>query len=128
MPKEAHRPDKFANHVLSETIQAQFAETSKKIGDATIHAQNEFFKAFEEISRDVMTCATTEVEHGLKLSKKLTAARSVPDALAAYQEWISEGIDTRVDVARRFMTNGQRIMDTGTRLLSNGWSSVDADA
>ena len=126
MPKQAHRPDKFANHVLSETIQSQFAETSKKLGDATIHAQNEFFRAIEEMSRDAVTCATAEVEHGLKLSKKLNAAHSVTDAVAAYQEWLSEEISARADDARRFMANSQRIMDTGARLFSNGWSSVAA--
>jgi hypothetical protein len=124
MPKEENRHENFTNPVVSKSMQAQFAETSKKIGDATIHAQNEFFRAIEEMSRDVVTCATAEVEHGLKLSKKLNAAHSVPDALAAYHEWLSEEISARADDARRFMTNGQKIMDTGARLFSNGWSSV----
>ena len=35
-----------------------------------------------------MARATAEVELGLKLSRKLTDAHSVPDAFAAYQEWL----------------------------------------
>jgi hypothetical protein len=38
------------------------------------------------MSHDWMARATAEVELNLKLSKKLTAAHSVPDAVAAYQE------------------------------------------
>jgi hypothetical protein len=49
---------------------------------------SEFFNTLQEMSRDWM--ATAEVELNLKLSKKLTAAHSVPDAVAAYQEWLSE--------------------------------------
>ena len=75
-----------------------------------------------------MSCATAEVEISLKLSKKLTASHSVPDALAAYQEWLSEEISARAENARRLMTNSQKFMDTSTRLLSNGWSSVGASA
>jgi hypothetical protein len=42
------------------------------------------------MSRDWMARATAEVELGLKLSKNLSSAHSVPDAIAAYQEWLSE--------------------------------------
>ena len=51
---------------------------------------SEFFNALQEMSRDWMGRATAEVELGLTLSKKLTAAHSVPDAITAYQEWLSE--------------------------------------
>jgi hypothetical protein len=60
----------------------------------------------------------------VKLSNRLSAARSVPDAIAAYQEWLSEEMGARAEDARRLMSNGQKFMDTSTRLLSNGWSSV----
>ena len=56
---------------------------------------------------------------------RLSAARSVPDAIAAYQEWLSEEMEARAEDARRLMSNGQKFMDTSTRLLSNGWSSVN---
>ncbi len=128
MPKEEISSDHVTNPTVSKTAQAQFAETGKKIGEAALQAQNELFKALEEMGQEVMSCATAEVEIGLKLSKKLTAAHSVPDALAAYQEWLSEELSARAENARRLMTNSQKLMDTSTRLLSNGWSSVGASA
>ena len=84
---------------------------------------SEFFNALQEMSRDWMVRANAEVELGLKLSKKLTAAHSVPDALAAYQDWLSEEMSARAEDARLLMSNGQKIIDASSRLLSNSWTS-----
>ena len=85
---------------------------------------SEFFNALQEMSRDWMGRATAEVELGLTLSKKLTAAHSVPDAVAAYQEWLNEEMGARVEDARLLMSNGQKFMDTTSRFLSSGWTNA----
>jgi hypothetical protein len=81
---------------------------------------SEFFNALQEMSRDWMGRAT---ELGLKLSKKLTTAHSVPDAITAYQEWLSEEMNARAEDARLLMSNGQKIMDASSRLLSSSGTS-----
>lgn len=91
--------------------------------NASFQAQGEFFKTLQEMSRDWMACATAEFELGLKLSKNLIAAHSVPDAIAAYGEWLNEEIGARTEDARRLMSNGQKFLDTSSRLLTNGWTS-----
>jgi sugar-specific transcriptional regulator TrmB len=108
----------------SKTVEKQIAQTEKKIGDATLQAQNEFLKTLEEMNREVMSRMAAEVERGVKLSTKLSAARSLPDAAAAYQEWMSEEMNARSEDARRFMDNSQKFMNTSTKFLSNGWSGV----
>jgi hypothetical protein len=105
----------------SRIAEKQIAETEKKISDATLQAQNEFVKTCEEMSREVMSRASAEIELGLKLSQKLSAAHSLPDVMSAYQEWLSAEMSARSEDARRFMTNSQKFMATSTRLLSNGW-------
>jgi hypothetical protein len=122
MPREENRPDDFANASVSKAVRAQIAETNKRIGTTALQAQSEFFKALEEMEKEAMSRAAEEVELGLKLSKKLTDARSVPDVLAAYREWLSEEIDARTNDARRFMVNGQKLMDRGSRFVASGWS------
>jgi hypothetical protein len=84
---------------------------------------SEFLNALQEMSRDWVEHATAEVELGLKLSKKLTAAHSVPDAVAAYQEWLSDEMNARAEDARLLMSNGQKIIDASSRLLSDSWTS-----
>ena len=85
---------------------------------------SEFFNALEEMSRNWMGRATAEVELSLKLSKKLTAAHSIPDALAAYQGWLSEEMNARAEDARLLMSNGQKIMDASSQLLSSSRNSA----
>ena len=76
--------------------------------------------------RDWMARATAEIELSLKLSKKLEAADSVPDAVAAYQEWLNEEMGARAEDARLLMSNGQKFMDTTSRFLSSSWTNVSA--
>jgi hypothetical protein len=88
---------------------------------STSPPSSEFFSTLQEMSRDWMARATAEVELNLKLSKKLTAAHSVPDAVAAYQEWLSEEVGARAEDARLLMSNGQKFVDASSRFLSTGW-------
>ena len=87
---------------------------------STNPASSEFFNTLEEMRRDWMARATAEVELGLKLSKKLTDAHSVPDAVAAYQEWLNDEMSARAEDARLWMSSGQKFMDSTSRLLSSG--------
>jgi hypothetical protein len=91
---------------------------------STNPAGSEFLDTIQEMSRDWMVRATAEVELSLKLSKKLTAAHSVPDAVAACQEWLNDEVGARVEDARLLMSNGQKFMDTTSRFLSSGWTNV----
>ena len=86
---------------------------------------SEFFNALQEMSRDWMGRAPAEVELSLKLSKKLTDAHSVPDAITAYQEWLSEEMNARAEDARLLMSNGQKFMDATSRFLSSGWTNAN---
>ena len=87
---------------------------------STNPAGSELFNTLHEMRRDWMARATAEVELGLKLSKKLTDAHSVPDAVAAYQEWLNDEMSARAEDARLLMSSGQKFMDTTSRLLSSG--------
>ena len=87
-------------------------------------AGSEFFSTLQEMRRDWMARATAEIELSLKLSKKLTAADSVPDTVAAYQEWLNEEMGARAEDARLLMSNGQKFMDTTSRFLSSSWTNV----
>ena len=85
---------------------------------------SELFETFREMSRNWIERASAEAELGFKLSKDLNAARSVPDAVAAYQDWLTKEMDSRAEDARQFMSDGQKLMDTSTRLLTNSWPSA----
>ncbi|MBO0715979.1 MAG: hypothetical protein J2P55_01415 [Rhizobiales bacterium] len=122
MPTEQNSREDFSR--AAKTAQRQIGDAEKRIGDAALDAQTHFIKTLEEMSRDAMACATAEIERGLKLSKKLSAAHSMSDAVAAYQEWLSEEMSARSEDARRFMSNSQSFMTTSSKAFTNGWSAA----
>ena len=123
MPMEQSSREEFNR--AAKTAQKQISDAEKKVGDAALEAQSHFIKTLEEMSREAMACATAEIERGLKLSKKLRASQSVSDAVAAYQEWLSEEMTARSEDARRFMSNTQSFMTSGSKAFSNGWTGLN---
>jgi len=91
---------------------------------AGLHMQQEMFDALQGIGREWLERATAEVELAFKLPTKLTAARTVPDAFSAYQEWLSEWMSKCGEDGRHFMADGQKIMDAGARCLGGGSPAV----
>ena len=87
-------------------------------------AGSEFFDTLREMGRNWMERASAEAERGSKLSKDLIAVHSVPEAVAACQEWMTKEMDARAEDARQFMSDGQKLMDSSARLLTNGWTST----
>ena len=124
MPREEIGSDRSPNTTTSKSTRGGSEDLENKIGNAPFQVHSEFVNTLQDLTRDWMARATSEVELGLKLSKKLSVAHSVPDAIAAYQEWLSEEMAARSEDASRLMSNGQKFMDTSTRLLSNGWMST----
>src|SRR5690348_6650660 len=101
MPSEHSNREDFNR--AAKAAQKQMGDVEKKIGDAALDDQSHFLKTLEEMTREAFACATAEVERGLKLSKQLSSAHSVSDAMAAYQEWLSEEMSARSEDARRLM-------------------------
>ena len=54
-----------------------------------------------------------------RLPNKLTAARSVPDALCAYQEWLGEWMNMRGEDSYRIVSDSQRIINAGVRCFAD---------
>jgi hypothetical protein len=93
-------------------------------GQSSDLAGLEIFGMLRRIGRNWIERVSAEAERGSKLSKGLMAVHSVPDAVAVCQEWMSQEMDARAEDARQFMSDGQKLMDTSARLLTNSWTST----
>jgi hypothetical protein len=98
----------------SKKIQKQIAEAEEKVSEV----QNEFAKTLNVMNRAAMSRVTAEIELCIKLSQKLSTARSPADTLSAYQEWLTEEMNARTEDARQFMTNCQSFIAEGTRFFA----------
>lgn len=98
----------------------------ERTGAVSFQTPDDFLDTFQQMSRDWMACASAEVELGFRYSRRLMAARSIPDAVDAYGEWVNEEMDARAADASRMISHGQKLMDCSSRLLSNGWTRPNA--
>lgn len=91
---------------------------------ARLQYQREMFETFEDISRAWLARATTETELVFALPARLTAARTVPDAVSAYQEWLTEWMNMIGEDSRLLLTDGGKVMGAGARCFAGASPAV----
>ena len=99
---------------------AAFTEFGTQGIKTALRRQTEMFDVLQDISRDWFARATAEAEHAMKLPHRLTAAHTVPDALSAYNEWLSEWMNLCSEDGRRFIADSQRLMDKSASCFTVG--------
>jgi len=91
----------------------------KRIEDF-VNAQTEFLDTVQEANRVVVRSHTIRSELRFQLASKLTAARSIPDAMTACQEWSSRRFEMMAEDGKHLLSDTQKFMETGAHLLANG--------
>jgi hypothetical protein len=104
---------------------AEFIAVGKQRLDATLEVQTELLANLQEINPAWVARAQSELDLASELTSRLTAARSLPDAATACQEWASKRTAMLAEDGRRLVTDSQKFVDTGARLFSDGWPSKD---
>ena len=82
--------------------------------------QRELLDTLEQIQRDRLARTMDETKLASELVAKMTGARSIPEIMAIYQEWIAKHAQMFAEDGRKFMEDSQRIANTTVRLLSGG--------
>jgi hypothetical protein len=104
---------------MASAASQPFGEIGTRNVAAALRLQQEMLDVLTDIGREWFARATSEAVWAFKLPNKLTAARSVPDALSAYQEWLGEGMNMFGEDSRRFMSDSRKIVDTGVRCFAD---------
>ena len=89
--------------------------------EGMLNMQKELLEAYEQASRAWLARIQSEVELWSDLATRLSATRSIPDALGAYQETVAQRLQMATDDGRRMATDCQDIMEKITRSLTKGW-------
>jgi len=90
---------------------------------ATFKIQQDVLAAFEQTSRAWLARVQSEVELWSQLAQKLSTTHSVPEALNAYQESVTQRMQMAADDGKRMSSDCQEIMSKITKSLSHGWPS-----
>jgi hypothetical protein len=116
--KESHaeRTEKSSSPNL---IPTEFAEVGKKRVEEFVNTQTELLEKLQEMNRQWFDRAQSEANLASELASKLTAARSIPDAMAAYQAWTSRRFEMMAEDGKQLLADTQKFMEAATRLLPN---------
>jgi len=97
-----------------------FSDLGQEQTQAMVTLQKELLEAYEQASRAWLDRVKSEVELWSGLASKLTATRSVPEAVQAYQESVAQRMQMAAEDGRRLFDECQRISHKVTSSLSNG--------
>jgi hypothetical protein len=88
-----------------------------------MNAQTELLERLKETNRQWFDRVESEANLASEFASKLTSARSLPDAMSACQEWTMRRFAMMAEDGKHVLADTQKLMETGARLLSNGWQS-----
>ena len=112
-------------HVLSKlrnphySAAADFAVTAKRQIEAITRAQSEALDNFQEMNQQWLDRIQAEASLASELASKLTAARSVPDAITAYQNWGSRRFEMMAEDTKHLWDDTQKFMQVSARVLQS---------
>jgi len=101
---------------LSDFNAGGFLVFETKRVEAVKEVQTQLLDTFEQFNRQQLARGKQEMEFASDFAGEISSARSVPDVMNAYQNWISKRMAL-------YMEDGQRVLNTTKKLLSIGKES-----
>lgn len=120
--KESHN-EQTEKSSLPNLIPAEFAVSGKKRVEDFINAQTDLLDKLQETNRQWFDRVELEANLASEFASKMTAARSIPDAMTACEEWASRRFEMMAEDRKHLLADYQTFTETGARLLLNGWLS-----
>jgi Phasin protein len=87
-------------------------------------ASPDFIKMWEEIRDEWLARMKSETDLATELMERLRSSGSFPDAMSAYQEWMSRRMERFAEDSRRFWADAQKIMEASARMVSQPGSWI----
>jgi hypothetical protein len=97
----------------------EMAEMGKKRIENFVDAQRELLNRVQETNRQWLDRMQSEAKVASDFANKVMGARSIPEAMTAYQEWANRQLEMTAEDAKRLFTDGQKFIEASARLLSN---------
>jgi hypothetical protein len=102
---------------------ASLAETGKKRAEEYFKLQTEFSKYLQEANKAWLARLQSEASLASQFASELAAARSIPERTTAWQHWAKRRMELFAEDSRRILADAEKLMETGRRMLGNGWTS-----
>jgi hypothetical protein len=99
---------------------ADFGKFGQEQTDALADMQKQVSKMVEEANADWLARMERERELASELAANLSAAKSLPDAAKAYQDWMGRRMETITKDSQKFFADSQKLVTSMNRFLSSG--------
>jgi hypothetical protein len=96
-------------------------ERGQEQAEAMLAMQKELLETCDQASRAWLDRVKSEVDLWTALTAKLSATRSLPEALGAYQEYVTHRMQMAAEDGRRMSAECQKLMQRFSRPLPTGW-------
>jgi hypothetical protein len=107
--------------INKQTPPPQFVDFGKEGTQAMLNMQKELLEAYEQASRAWLARVKSEADFWSDLATKLTATKSVPEALGVYQESVAQRMQMAGEDGRRLFEECQRISQKLSGSLPKAW-------
>jgi hypothetical protein len=114
------KPTGESRSASAKSPPASIADLGKEQTAAMLDMQKELLETYEQASRAWLARAKSEADLWSQLATKLSASRTFPDALGAYQECVSQRMQLTAEDGRRLFDECQKITQKITQSLSGG--------
>ena len=101
-------------------LPAEFAEMGKKRIEEFVNMQTELLNELQETNRQWFDRVQSEANIASEFASKLTAARSIPEAMATCQEWTSRRFEMMAEDGKHLLADTQKFMEAVARLMPKG--------
>lgn len=108
---------------LPNLMPAQFAAMGQNQIDEFIKMQTELLDKLQDTNRQWFNRMKSEADLASEFAAKLAAARSIPDAMTACQEWFTRRFEMMAEDGKHLLEDSQKFIEAGARLMSNGGST-----
>jgi hypothetical protein len=102
------------------TKQSDLSSFGKAQTEGMLNLQRELMETYEQASRAWLDRVKSEVDLWSRLGAKLTATRSVPEAMEAYQKFVAERMQMAAEDGKRLYEECQNITQRIAGSLNGG--------
>jgi hypothetical protein len=98
----------------------EIAQIGKQNFDTLAAIQNQVLDALAKANQEWIDCAKQEAKLTSTLAQKVTTAKSIPEATAACQEWVSQQIELISSQAKKAFDETQNFTKTYAQIVNKG--------
>lgn len=122
MPQNDPQVQKATPSTTPSQPSTGFAEAGQKGLRDAIRLPSEFSDYLQEATQVWLARLQSEASLASHLASELAAARSLPETTKAWQHWAKGRVELLAEDGKRVLADAEKLMETGERILGNGWA------